>query len=397
MRHSPLFALVLIVGCASEAPDSPTPSEPTSAPPAITLALEDHPAVDAAVQAVIDEDSLTGVVVGIARGQEIIYLRGFGYEDVEAQTPVDPSATLFRWASLSKSVAGVIAVQGLDPGAVSLDADVEETVPGYTVPDRYLPDGCQAAACVETLPETQRAITLKQLLTHTGAIQHYGDGLAYPVPPASETDDAATNTGIAWAIDYFKDAPLVGTPGGQYSYSTFGFNLAGVVLENQLGVSFGAAVDAGISQPLGMNTMSPDFQWVDLPRRAVGYVHDGNSIERDGDNDVSWKLPGGGFVSSGEDLTRYCAGLLGEDLIDTNTRDTVLWATGTPNANYGLGFGVGSSGGERRISHTGAQQKTRTAMRILPDSNLCFTVMTNATWADPGGLVKAVADALLAE
>jgi hypothetical protein len=146
-----------------------------------------------------------------------------------------------------------------------------------------------------------------------------------------------------------------------------------------------------------MSTMSADFQWVDLPRRAVGYVRDGNAITRDGDNDVSWKLPGGGFVSSGEDLTRYCAGLLGDDLIDTDTRDAVLWATGTPNEDYGLGFGVGTSGGERLISHTGAQQKTRTALMILPDSDLCFTVMTNATWAAPGELVRGVANAFLSE
>ncbi len=75
----------------------------------------------------------------------------------------------------------------------------------------------------------------------------------------------------------------------------------------------------------------------------------------------------------------------------------MLWATGDAHDDYGLGFGVGTWDGERRVSHTGSQQKTKTAFRMLPDSNLCFTVMTNATWANPGGLANTVAEAWLSE
>ena len=387
--------LLLCAGCPTEEV-VPTP-DATPAPPAITIALEDAPAVDDAVQAVIDDQDLTGVVIGIARGQEIVYLKGFGYEDLEAEVPVDPSATMFRWASVSKSLSGVVTVQGLEDEVPHVHVDVEMTVPDYTVPNRYLPEGCQASACVEDLPDGGRAISLHQLLTHTGGIQHYGNGLVYPVPPASETEDPFVNTGIAWAIDYFKDAPLVAVPGSASNYSTFGYNLAGVVLEELYGARFEEIVDAGISQPLGMTTMQPDFQWVDIPRRAVGYVNNNGTIGRDGDSDVSWKLPGGGFISTGEDLTRYCAGLLGDDLMPIDQRDDVLWATGDAHDDYGLGFGVGTWDGERRVSHTGSQQKTKTAFRMLPDSNLCFTVMTNATWANPGGLANTVAEAWLSE
>lgn len=393
--HRLLPCLLLLVGCPSEEATSPTP-EPTPAP-AVTLALEDAPAVDAAVQDVVDAEALTGVVVGVSRGSEVVYLRGFGFEDVAAQTRVDPSATMFRWASVSKGLAGVVTVQGLDAGTTALDADVAATVPGYSVPTEYLPGDCEAAACVEELPEVQRTITLRQLLTHTAGIQHYSNGLVYPVPPTAETGDPAVNTGIAWAIDLFKDAPLVAAPGTEYNYSTFGYNLAGVVIEQLYGARFEAIVDAGIAQPLGMSTMQPDFPWVEIPRRAVGYVMNGDTIEEDSDTDVSWKLPGGGFISTGEDLARYCAGLASDALMTAEHRDTILWATAAPADNYGLGFGVGTSDGERRVSHTGAQEKTRTAIRMLPDRGLCFTVMTNATWANPGGLARTVADAWLGE
>lgn len=390
----PLIALTLLLaGCPTE--ELPVVEDPTPAPPAITVALEDAPEVDAAVQEIVDADELTGVTVGIARGQTIVYLQGFGYADVEAEIPVDPSVTRFRWASVAKSLAGVVAVQGIADGITALDTDVEATVPDYVVPDRYLPGDCQASACVESLPEEERAITLQQLLNHTAGIQHYGNGLVYPVPPPSATDDPFVNTGIAWAIDYFANAPLVSRPGVAYDYSTFGYNLAGVVLEElHDGTPFGELVDAGIAQPLGMTTMSPDFQWEEIPNRAIGYVNDNGTIGRDGDNDVSWKLPGGGFLSSGEDLTRYCAGLLGDPIVTDEERE-LLWTTGEPNDDYGLGFGVGTWDGEAYISHTGAQQKTRTALILLPESDLCFTVMTNATWANPGALGRAVRDAWL--
>lgn len=387
---SAVVLAAVLAGCPGAEPEAPTP---TPAPPAVTVAPQPNAAVTAALEALVADQQLPGLAVGVARGDTVVYLQGFGHEDVAGDVAVDPSATLFRWASLSKGLAGVVAVQGTADGLVDLDVSAE-VVDGYTVPGSVLPDGCTSSACATPLEPADRAITLRQLLHHTSGVQHYSNGAANPVPPSSATGDPSTNTGIAWALDYWTDAPLVHVPGTTYDYSTFGYNLAGVVLETVRGRPFADLVQSSIAEPLDITSLQPDYQWVDLPRRAVGYVRSGQTISEDGDTDVSWKLPGGGFVSTSEDLTRYCSGLLTGALMSETLRDDVLW-TPAPGTSYGLGFGVGAWNGEVRVSHTGAQQKTRTALWWLPERDLCFSVMTNATWASPSDIAEAAATAWL--
>ena len=68
--------------------------------------------------------------------------------------------------------------------------------------------------------------------------------------------------------------------------------------------------------------------------------------------------------------------------------DDQLWAAQPPATSYGLGFGVGGSEGARVISHTGAQEGTRTAILIYPDEGRCYVFMTNSSWADPAAYAR---------
>ncbi len=392
MRAAVLLIPLLL---ACPAPEEP-PTEDTPPPPYLSIDLDDRPDIDAYGEAARAERNLAGLFLGVARGRTLVYLGGFGWEDIEASVPVDPSATLFRWASLSKGITGVAALQASLRGSVELEAPVDEIVDEYTTPGTFLPEGCEAANCAEPTPDDADAVTLRRLLDHTSGVQHYGNGLANPTPPADERNDPAVNTGLDWALPRWIDAPLVAPPGTTYSYSTMGHNLAGVVLERAEGRSFADLVDTGIAGPLDMETLAPDRHWDALPRRALGYAYDGNDFLPDGDSDVSWKLPGGGFVSTGEDLTRWCAGLLGDPLVPLDARDDVLWSPVAPANTYSFGFGVRGDE-DRRVSHTGAQQKTRTAVVVLPDQDLCFAVMTNSIDASPGELIAGLEAAWGAE
>ncbi len=388
MIRRPATALLVVGLLACSGPDPAPQPTPTPAPPAIAVALEDRPDVVAAVEAVAQSQELVGLVVGVARGQTIVHLQGVGFEDREAEIPVDPEATLFRWASLSKGLTGIAAVQAERDGALTLDAQVADLVTEYTVPALLLPDGCADVACATPLADEQRSLTLADLLHHTAGVQHYNNGAAWPVPPLTATDDPAVNTGVAWALPYWIDAPLVSIPGAEFNYSTFGFNLAGVAVERSHDRPFDAVVIDGIAAPLGMETFAADRLWEYLPHRAVGYLRtDQGSIVPDGDNDVSWKAPGGGFLSSGADLARYCAGVQADGLLlSAALRDDVLWATTDASDGYGLGFAVSAE----MVNHTGAQQKTRTAVAWLPQDDTCFVVMSNSTYADVWSILETL-------
>jgi len=361
--------------------------------PYVQLHLEERPDVTTAVQSRVEADGLVGAAAAVVEGQDIVWMQGFGQADREAGVEVDPSLHRFRWASLSKGLTATAAAAAVDQGELGFDEEITALIADFPAPDRYLPAGCQREDCAQPLPEDAPPLTLRMLLSHTGGIQHYSNGVADPQPPLPLRNSSETNTGMYWALPYFWDHPLVAVPGEAYSYSTFGYNLAGVAIEEGVDQDLQDLVAERISEPLGITTLAPDRAWDPAPDRVSHYrLSDGQPV-LDGDNDVSWKLAGGGFTSSVEDLARYCAGLLGDVVVDPATRDDELWAEQLPGSGYGLGFGVSGSGEGLVISHTGAQEGTRTALRIEPGQDRCYVFMSNSSWADPAAVVRAMRDA----
>lgn len=383
LRLAPLF----LAACTAS-PPSDTAEPP--APDPIAIELTDAPDVDEAVRDLQDLNGYVGIAVGIAVDDTIVFLNGYGFEDREAEIPVDPRATHFRWASISKGLTGVAGVLAQADGQIDLDAPVWNSYSDYAAPERYLTGDCTSVSCAEAIPEAQRTVTTRQLLAHIGGAPHYSNGTTYPVPSADDVNDPTVNTGMEWALDLWTNEPLVAIPGTRYSYSTFGHNLAGVALEHATGVSFAVQIDTRVAQPLGMTSLQPDYAWVDIERRTQGYVGDASSSQRvEIAPDVSWKLAGGGFTSTVEDLTRYCAGLNTGLIMSDELRDGELWRVPDPDlSNYALGFEWNGAG--TRVSHTGAQEKTRTAVAMWPEEGLCIAVMTNSEWAGPMGILNRV-------
>jgi CubicO group peptidase (beta-lactamase class C family) len=191
--------------------------------------------------------------------------------------------------------------------------------------------------------------------------------------------------------------PLVAIPGREYLYSTFGYNLMGVVLEHALGASFASQAASRVAGPTGMTTLQPDYEWASIPHRAVGYDEDNR---REGSNDVSWKLAGGGFISTTEDLARFCAGLMGDKLL-TAEEKAVAWKPQTTSLGeetaYGLGFDIWYRDDRLYVQHSGFQEKANTRYRYYPENGLCIVVMSNSAQADTYSLVRAIDDVAQAE
>lgn len=122
-------------------------------------------------------------------------------------------------------------------------------------------------------------------------------------------------------------------------------------------------------------------QWVDIPHRSRGYIADPHTlaITNDGNSDVSWKLPGGGFISTTRELTEYCRLLTGTTLIGPATAANVytLGPLGTPR--YHLGFFIDARNGRLRVSHGGLQQKVRSHLAFYPAERLGFVVFSNTS------------------
>lgn len=367
--------------------------------------------IDEVVREQMAEQGLIGLGVGAARGDKVLTLKGFGWQDREAGIPVRARRTMFRWASLSKSLTAIAAVKLAGAGVLDLDQPISAYLKDYRPPDHYVescrsgskPVGEATIPCRDgffeiPIPESRRTITTRLLLGHLAGIPHYGNGKGSPVPPTALANDPNTNRGFAWALSYLYDKPLVAVPGDAMRYTTFGFDLAGEVLHKAAGKPFDELVADNVSGPLSLSTLQPDYEWKEIADRAVGYQRRGRGpvVDRQGSDDVSWKLPGGGFISTVEDLLGYCRGLSGDRFLSAGER-RLLWTSQKTSdgheTSYGMGFYTRSREGRREISHSGAQQKTRTYLLLYPDESLCAVAMSNSTYADVDALAHAVAEA----
>lgn len=323
-------------------------------------------AVRTAAAAEVQAQGLVGLAVGVVLNGEVAFTECFGWEDREAEVPVT-AQTRFRWASISKPVTAVAALQLARAEQLDLDADVREYVPEF--------------------PAKEHPITARQLLGHLGGIVHYTNGEVVRTVRTYDVEHPFAD--VVLALDRFKESPLVAVPGTRYAYTTHGYILLSAVVQRAGGAPYWTQVRSRVCEPAQLKSLRPDYQWEEIPHRAVGYRRQGTAVLRSTNTDVSWKLGGGGYVSTVGDLARFAAALLGDELL-TDEDKALAWApqvaAGKPT-KYGLGFGTPVLDGEPVVEHSGSQEKTRTWMRLLPEHDLAVVVMTNSEWAKLRGLV----------
>lgn len=100
-----------------------------------------------------------GVAIGLIDDREVVYVKGYGLADREHRTATT-RRTLFRWASVSKTLTAVRAMQLWEAGELDLDRDVRAYVPEF--------------------PDKGHVITVRQLLSHQSGLPHYDNGEIIP-------------------------------------------------------------------------------------------------------------------------------------------------------------------------------------------------------------------------
>ena len=330
--------------------------------------------IDRAIQAEMEEQRIVGLALGCIRDGQVVYTKGFGFEDRERRIPVS-GQTLFRWASVSKPLTAIAAWQLVEKQRLDLDADVRTLVPEF--------------------PDKGTKITARQLMCHQGGIVHYTNGKLIRTRRNYPTEHPFEDCVLA--LDTFRESPLVAPPGTRFSYSTHGYILLSAVVQRAGRQKFADQVAERIARPLGMTTLQPDYQWKTLPHRAIGYRLRDNRVVESTNTDVSWKLGGGGFVSNVRDMALLASGLINGRLVSADTQ-TRMWTPQTTSSGkatkVGLGFFVEQQNGTLKVSHNGSQEKTRTRLVIYPRRKHGLVVMCNSEYANPGRVTTAVYQAL---
>lgn len=333
------------------------------------------PAIDQIMEEELRHQELIGVTVGIVDGGTIQHLAGYGFRDFDSEAPMTPQ-THIRWASISKTITAVAAAKLVQAGHLDLDVDINTYISGWS----------------SSSPGT---ITMRQLLTNTSGIPHYNDS-TFTYNTGNYNSNQPYNA--AASLSVFNNQTLMFAPGSDYNYSTFGFNVAAAVIDavtqDVYNQSFPDFVDDSIAAPLDLTTLQPDYSdFRTISPRTNGYDKTCDGVLRqEGTTDVSWKLGGGGWISSTEDLTRYLKALMEDELLPANWMDTLTteYRVNGVGTDYGYGFQVKGSW----VGHGGWQQNGRNEMLWHPGNGVGIVIMCNSEHVNLGRLFDRIANEL---
>ncbi len=238
-------------------------------------------------------------------------------------------------------------------------------------------------------PEKRFAITARQLLIHQAGIRH------------NKADELLTTkhyNSITDAVGTFKDDPLVIEPESKYSYSTPGYTLLGCAIETAAGMPYFAYVREHILKPAGMTRTSVDDVYALIPQRARGYRKTAaGEIQNAPLHDTSIKVPGGGLVTTVEDLAKFAIALNTHKLVKAETLAQMWTKPKTRDGkeqSYALGFLLDDRDGLLRVFNDGSQAGTRTYLFLVPQQKLAIALMTNLERAFCEELVPPIRAAL---
>jgi CubicO group peptidase (beta-lactamase class C family) len=114
--------------------------------------------------------------------------------------------------------------------------------------------------------------------------------------------------------------------------------------------------------------------------------------------DSSYKVPGGGWLSSAEDMARFEVAMFNDRVVNDVTRD-LMWASQKTSdgkeTGYGLGWGTGNDLGVLDVGHGGGQQGTSTFIMMIPERRSGVVVLMNIDGADSSALATDLMKILL--
>jgi serine beta-lactamase-like protein LACTB, mitochondrial len=313
-----------------------------------------------------------GLALAVAMDGKILYSESFGFADLEERVPVWPT-TKFRIGSISKPLTAAALMQLVEAGKLDLDATVQKYVPSF--------------------PDKGEPITVRMVAGHLSGIRHYRN---------DEMEVQRHYDSVLEGLKIFENDPLVAPPGTKFSYSSYGFNLLGAVIESASGEPFLSYMQGHVFTPLGLvhTTADQNTQIIEQRSRFYELAKDGHQ-ENAPYVDNSYKWAGGGFLSTAEDLVRFGSTMLEAGFLKSETLKVMFTPQKTKTREatpYGIGWFLRKShSGKPVYEHSGGSVGGTSELILYPDSHLVVALVTNlsgGTWKAQE--VEAVAEEFVA-
>jgi CubicO group peptidase (beta-lactamase class C family) len=351
-RLSSVVLVAVLVGLPTAVAGQALPK--AASPEAVGLSTERLGRLTRVMQDAARDRQVAGTVTLVVRDGQVAYFEAAGAADLEQGTPMRTD-TIFRIASMTKAVVSVGIMMLVEEGRVTLTDPVSKFIPAFATTTVLASEGGRVAVV-----PARRAITIRDLLTHTAGIS-YGAGVLAPyyTPAGFETWYFADRTQnmSAW-MDKLATLPFEAQPGERWVYG-FNTDVLGNVIERVSGQTLAEYLGARLLTPLKMVDTSFFLPADKASRFAAVYAPgaDGKITRAPEGRSGQGQYVGGpqvafsggaGLLSTAQDYARFLQMLVnGGELEGTRylSPTTVALMTsnhvGTLYQNGALGWGLG--------------------------------------------------------
>ena len=343
--------------------------------------------LDDIMQHALAANSVKGGALAVVKDGRLIFARGYGLADVEANEAVQPDS-LFRWGSVSKTATAADILRLAEEGRLDLDARI------FDILDQYQPyNGKWGDARLHN-------VTVRQALHHTGGWDRdkSGDPIMGPiVEKASEALHAPFPPSADTLIRYMLTKKLDFDPGTRWAYSNFGYLLLGCIVEKLSGQSYEAFTRENIFDPAGLDHVKHGSSVLAgrLPGEVKYYDYPGAPLMTSDVSPGREKVPRpygavnldlgiaeGGWVGSAIDLVKMTAMMDGQRpraVLTPPSITAMLAKAPATDLGYGSWYGFGTMvapfygpGGGIYWHHGGSIPGARAHYFRMPDVSFAY-------------------------
>ena len=317
----------------------------------------------------LKESGTVGAAAVISYKGEIVYLNCYGVRKKGEKSPVNQH-TVFRLASVSKSITGVLAGILNEEKIVKLDDKVIKYIPEFELKD-------------ET--STQN-ITIRHLLSHTsGLIPH-----AYDLMVEDHVE-------LEKIIEKLKEVDIVAPPGELYGYQNVMYSIYDPIVEAKTQKSFSALLSEKVFIPFGMNDATTGFEAFNKnTNKAFPHANKGNNkfapIRLN--NRYYNTMPAAGVNASISDIGAFLANLTDtqSQVLSNQAHKTIFspqvvsplkrtyfssWGK-VDSKEYGIGWRIVQYNNRKVAYHGGFVNGYKSEIAYCEDENIGIAILSNS-------------------
>jgi beta-lactamase class C len=365
------------------------PSGPTQPAAQIKLATVspaarrdvDYAALDARLKRLVAEPNMVGLAVGVVENGRITFLSGYGQTVAGTSEKVTPE-TVFRWASVSKGVAGAMIGKLAEQGKVSFAAPIAKY--GTTL---RLPGGAE------------RWATVGDLMSHRLGLYRN----AYDNKLEEGQDPRFLRQTLA-------QLNLICAPGTCWSYQNVAYDTSSEIVEKATGKPYPDALRELLFNPIGMTSASASRAGL-VSAKSWARPHSAGRKPLEV-LEPYYRVPAAGGVNSNiKDMSLWMLAQMGTrpDVLSPAVLATIQAPiVKTPGergrlrkflerlgqADYGYGWRSYDYAGHRIVGHRGGVAGYRSLILFDPKLKSGVVALWNSSTSQPGGLEFEVMDML---